>query len=158
MIKENKNDEQDNIYHNQDELEQDQNVSKSVLNLGLMKDFPYEIEVRETEIARKSRTFYICKFEDCNKEFTRTWNMLDHARAHIGVKPFECEVWGKKFTQKGNLRKHAKIHNIPDVENRKRYKCEICSSSYTERYNYKVLHIDLLISYLIIYIYLCRFI
>ena len=44
-----------------------------------------------------------------------------------------------KFTQKGNLKKHLKTHMMPDVESRKRYKCEFWASSYTERYNYKVI-------------------
>ena len=134
------------LINHQNEEQHTQKLSKSDLNLEMLKDFPFSIEVRKNGVGSDPLTVYICQFEGWNKEFTRTWNILDHARVHTGVKPFECEVWGKKFTQKGNLRKHTKTHTIPDVENRKRYRCEICSSSYTERYNYKVLHIYLLFS------------
>lgn len=114
---------------------QDDKIDK---NLELLKEFKYATEVRGQEVDGKPLIIYICKFKNCNKEFSRTWNILDHARMHKGIKPFECKHCSKKFTQKGNLRKHLKTHTLPDVEDRKRYKCEFWDSSYTERYNYKV--------------------
>ena len=112
--------------------------SKSEHNLELLKDFDYETEVRGAELDGKPLIVYICKYNGWNKEFTRTWNILDHARMHKKEKPFQCNVCQKRFTQKGNLKKHMKTHMMPDVESRKRYKCEYWDSSYTERYNYKV--------------------
>ena len=81
---------------------------------------------------------YVCKFEECNKKFTRTWNFLDHARTHKGIKPYKCQWCVKRFTQKGNLKKHLKQHLEPTLEERKKYKCRYCSSRYTEKYNYNV--------------------
>ncbi|CAI2371229.1 unnamed protein product [Moneuplotes crassus] len=55
---------------------------------------------------------YVCKHKgSCNKEFERTWNLLDHCRTHFGVKPYSCDVCGRKFTQKGNRNKHMLKHN-----------------------------------------------
>lgn len=116
----------------------DVKLSKSDMNLELLKEYEYATEEREQEGEDKPITIYICKHKNCNKEFTRTWNILDHARMHKGVKPYKCNFWMKQFTQKGNLRKHLKTHVMPNLEQRKRYKCEFCDSSYTERYNYKV--------------------
>lgn len=113
-------------------------VSKSDMNLELLKDYEYRSEVRHPEGEDKPVTYYICTHKGCNKEFTRTWNILDHARMHKGVKPYKCNFCMKQFTQKGNLRKHMKTHIMPSLDQRKRYKCEYCDSSYTERYNYKV--------------------
>lgn len=113
-------------------------ISKSDMNLELLKDFEYITEERTNEADGKPSTVYICRYNNCNKEFTRTWNILDHARMHKGVKPFHCNFCNKGFTQKGNLKKHVKTHLVPDVEGRKRYRCDVCGSSYTERYNYKV--------------------
>lgn len=118
--------------------EESNRLSKGDLNLELLKDFEYDTEIRGGDLDDKPLTVFICRYHNCNKEFTRTWNILDHARMHMGVKPFQCDSCNKSFTQKGNLKKHMKTHILPDVESRKRYKCEFCGSSYTERYNYKV--------------------
>ena len=124
--------------HKDSSLQFDKKMSKSDINLELLRKFEYETVLRNVDGEDKPQTIYICKFDNCNKEFTRTWNILDHARMHKGVKPFSCDFCLKQFTQKGNLRKHLKTHLIPSINQRKRYKCEYCDSSYTERYNYKV--------------------
>lgn len=113
-------------------------MSKNDKNLVMLKDYEYITENRGVDEQGKPVIAYICKHKNCNKEFNRTWNILDHARMHKGVKPFSCDHCSKRFTQKGNLKKHVKTHLLPDVESRKRYQCEFCESSYTERYNYKV--------------------
>jgi hypothetical protein len=65
-------------------------LSKSDMNLELLKEYEYATEEREQEGEDKPITVYICKNKNCNKEFTRTWNILDHARMHKGVKPYKC--------------------------------------------------------------------
>ncbi|CAI2383152.1 unnamed protein product [Moneuplotes crassus] len=83
-------------------------------------------------------TIFVCKFQDCEKTFTRSWNFLDHARTHLGIKPYSCPHCPRSFTQKGNLKKHMKQHSEPTLENRKKFVCTHCSSRYTEKYNLKV--------------------
>ena len=63
-------------------------ISKSDYNLELLQNFEYSTEVRTDDADGKEVAIYICKYNNCNKEFTRTWNILDHARVHMGVKPF----------------------------------------------------------------------
>lgn len=67
-----------------------------------------------------------------------TWNMLDHARMHKGVKPYKCPHCSKTFTQKGNMRKHSKLHLTPHVDARRKYRCSICNGGFTEKYNLMV--------------------
>ena len=36
--------------------------------------------------------------------------MQKHEMIHTGVKPFECYICSKTFTQRANLNKHIRIH------------------------------------------------
>jgi len=118
-----------------------QKLSKNDVNLELLKEFEFETtEVQDPKDGTIS-TIYKCRFGRCDKQFNRTWNMLDHARTHKGVRPFKCQWWSKRFTQKGNMRKHLKQHVAPTLNERKKFKCEICSSRYTEKYNYNVSYV-----------------
>jgi hypothetical protein len=103
----------------------------------LYNGYKYSTRTRYDERGSK-QTIYCCRFEDCTKEFTRTNNILDHLRMHAGIKPFNWSHCLKSFTQKCNLNKHLKTHLVPEMKNRKRYKCNYCDACYTERYNYKV--------------------
>ena len=103
-----------------------------------MKDFPYDYEYKRNPDNGKLLIVYACRYDNCGKEFLRTWNLLDHARMHQGVKPHVCQICSKTFTQEGNLRKHIYRHNNPNLQSRRRYKCKFCKSRFTERYNYKV--------------------
>lgn len=80
----------------------------------------------------------MCKYNNCNKEFTKSWNFLDHARMHEGLKPFICDICGKSFTQSGNMKKHRKQHAVNDIDKRKVYKWSFCNKGYTEKFNLKV--------------------
>ena len=111
---------------------------KEELYLKLLIGYKYEIVSYYDNDKEKEITFYKCKYEDCDKQLLKPWNLLDHVRMHEGVKPYLCQWWGKRFTQKGNLKKHARQHVNPDVNDRKRYSCRFCGKGYTERYNLKV--------------------
>ena len=80
--------------------------------LEALKEFDYAIEERRKTAKSKMSFVFIWKHKDgWEKEFQRWWNLLDHCRTHKGIRPFKCDVWGKQFTQKGNLNKHLQIHS-----------------------------------------------
>ena len=61
-------------------------------------------------VTKRSRTKFICTFDNCGKECENKWSFLDHNRHHTGLRPYECNVCHKRFTQRGNLRQHKQIH------------------------------------------------
>lgn len=112
--------------------------SKEEVYFEQLKGYKYDTVQSFDPLKHKSVTEYRCGYHGCGKILQKPWNLLDHVRMHEGVKPFICQWCGKGFTQKGNLKKHARQHINPDVNERKRYNCKHCGKGYTERYNLKV--------------------
>lgn len=79
-------------------------------DLNILKGYKYELSYLPSKGPRRRKRVIHCSFQDCSKTFLKAWNFLDHARMHLGEKPFQCELWNSKFTQKGNLKKHMKKH------------------------------------------------
>ena len=103
----------------------------------VLKGFEYRY-VNFTNNDYEASKLIQCWFKDCGKLFTKSWNFLDHARTHKGIKPYECRYCKKRYTQKGNMMKHQKQHIIKDIEERKIFRCFICSKGYTENFNLRV--------------------
>ena len=132
--------------------ESDLNISKEEIYEKLLEPFRHEKVKTWDQALGRFKISYICKYDECNKEFTKTWNLLDHVRMHEGIKPFVCKIWDKTFTQKGNLKKHNMIqHSTKSLKERKKFKCKLWNKRYTERYNLVVrfhilFHINILFS------------
>ncbi|CAI2375523.1 unnamed protein product [Moneuplotes crassus] len=112
------------------------NLTKSKLNMKLLQDYNCSIQKRKNPKGGIT-TVYICNYGACNKEFTRSWSIIDHVRMHEGVRPYKCKFCDKSYTQKGNMLKHMKRHTDPSVNDRRSYECQFCSKKYTEKYNLK---------------------
>ena len=115
--------------------------NKEEMYLRQLVGYKYETVTYYDVSREREITEYKCGYEECGKMLQKPWNLLDHVRMHEGVKPYLCQWCGKGFTQKGNLKKHARQHVNPDVNDRKRYSCRFCGKGYTERYNLKVISI-----------------
>ena len=96
-------------------------VNKDEMYFKLLDGYKYETISFYDEYKQKEIVEYRCGYPKCGKTLQKPWNLLDHVRMHEGVKPFKCQWCGKGFTQKGNLKKHARQHINPDVNARKRY-------------------------------------
>ncbi|CAI2360984.1 unnamed protein product [Moneuplotes crassus] len=117
-------------------------IPKTESDSTTLKGYRFKF-IHEIVNGRK-RKMIQCQYDGCSKEFTKTWSFLYHARMHEGVKPFECNICQRKFSQKSNLTKHSKQHLMANMSQRKRFRCSLCPKAYTERYNLrkhlKVIH------------------
>ena len=119
--------------------EVDPSLSKEEIYEMLLKPFRHQkVKVWSSSLQRFIIS-YDCKYSGCEKKFTKIWNLLDHVRMHEGIKPYECKLCNKTFTQKGNLKKHNIVqHSDISLSDRKKFECSFCSCKYTERYNLTV--------------------
>lgn len=103
-----------------------------------LKGHKYELKFEYNPESKRSRRVIIWRYDNWNKEFVKTWNIVDHFRIHTKENPFKCKIWEKDFTQKGNLKKHLKKHKSEAIESMQKYKWEKCESKYSSEYNLRL--------------------
>mmetsp|Transcript_5584 Transcript_5584/g.6598 ORF Transcript_5584/g.6598 Transcript_5584/m.6598 type:complete len:88 (+) Transcript_5584:376-639(+) len=40
--------------------------------------------------TQRANTMLVCKYNNCKKQFRKTWDLLDHIRTHTGERPYKC--------------------------------------------------------------------
>lgn len=63
----------------------------------------------------------------CSKRFTQLGGLQQHMRMHTGIRPFVCKFCSKAFTQKAGLDQHLRTHTKV-----KPFKCIICCKCFSQ--------------------------
>lgn len=74
---------------------------------------------------------FTCKYEGCNKKFTRRYNVRSHIQTHLSDRPFTCSYCPKSFVRQHDLNRHVKLHLVA-----KHCKCS-CGKEFTRVEGYK---------------------
>ena len=79
---------------------------------------------------RSGKTLYHCRWENCEKAYTKPSRLAEHYRSHTGERPFECTECDSKFFRKSHLDAHDKAKHAD-----KKYKCSLCPFTFSLKHH-----------------------
>ncbi|KAF9932299.1 hypothetical protein BGZ67_004823 [Mortierella alpina] len=78
--------------------------------------------------SSKPKPSHTCPEPDCDKSFSRLFNLRSHMRTHSKARPFVCQSCNFAFSRRHDRDRHAKKHL-----SEKPYKCIVCEATFVRQ-------------------------
>ncbi|KAF9430442.1 hypothetical protein BGZ76_000839 [Entomortierella beljakovae] len=95
---------------------------------GLPIDDLTEAAVKPKSSSSKPKPSHACPEPDCDKSFSRLFNLRSHMRTHSKARPFVCASCNFAFSRRHDRDRHAKKHL-----SEKPYKCIVCEATFVRQ-------------------------
>ncbi|CAK1587533.1 unnamed protein product [Parnassius mnemosyne] len=105
------------IFHNQP------NMFYRCETCGRQYDLKYQLHLHKRSVHMQERN-HECGI--CHSRFFSKYCLSRHMVIHTGDKKFKCEVCGKAYARKKNLREHTRSHNVEQVS------CSVCGRTFCD--------------------------
>jgi uncharacterized Zn-finger protein len=98
--------------------------------LGLKVETAKGAKTTKTKTASPEKKVFRCAFPGCGREFQLKGNLKRHANIHNGDKKFACKFCGKRFLRKADMEVHYRVHT-----GEKPYRCKYqeCGKCFARR-------------------------
>ncbi|KAF9112950.1 hypothetical protein BGX27_002540 [Mortierella sp. AM989] len=84
--------------------------------------------VKPKSTSNKPKPSHACPEPDCDKSFSRLFNLRSHMRTHSKARPFVCASCNFAFSRRHDRDRHAKKHL-----SEKPYKCIVCEATFVRQ-------------------------
>ncbi|KAF9171691.1 hypothetical protein BGX21_005508 [Mortierella sp. AD011] len=95
---------------------------------GLPIDGLTEATTKPKSTSNKPKPSHACPEPDCDKSFSRLFNLRSHMRTHSKARPFVCASCNFAFSRRHDRDRHAKKHL-----SEKPYKCIVCEATFVRQ-------------------------
>ena len=90
--------------------------SDAITNMLNMDTLPQDSYSRQTVFVNGGTSYetrFTCLYNNCNRVFNKSSSLIVHHMRHKDIRPFQCNICQRSFTQSGTLRRHQRgVHNL----------------------------------------------
>mmetsp|Transcript_14886 Transcript_14886/g.28332 ORF Transcript_14886/g.28332 Transcript_14886/m.28332 type:complete len:231 (-) Transcript_14886:1235-1927(-) len=103
---------------------------RKIVATSLKTAYAVDVPIKEVQTKESVDMRKRFKCELCSNRFTHKGSLATHMRIHAGIKPHICKFCGRRFTQSGNLATHVRTHT-----KERPFKCKTCNRAFSHKSN-----------------------